>query len=211
MSPSNPSPLISMSLSTLTNDPSTFIAAIPPAWDGRSYGWKHSPEIRSAHEQRRNGIDVSLPRDEAITLLQEEFGSVYKCLTAELRSDEEILMLAAVQSKGHEMRSAQPEVIARLSPEWWIEAANRGVRGWVLSFAPEHIRDHDGVVAACVGNCGDAILYASDRLRRDHVIQRIAVTENSIAIDRCIDPPDDLVRIAKPERKDEAHPSAFAP
>ena len=211
MSPSNPFLLFPMPLSSITNDPSTFIAAIPSQWDGRSYGWKHDAEIRDAHERRRSGIDVSFPRDEAITLLQEHFGSVYKCLTEELRSDEELLMLAAVQSKGHEMRSAPPEVIAQLSPEWWIEAAKRGVRGWVLSMAPAHIRDHDGVVAACVGNCGDAILYASERLRRDHVIQRIAVTENSIAIDRCIDPPEDLVRVAKPERKDEAHSSTFAP
>lgn len=190
-----------MSLSTFSNDPCSFIAAIPPQWDGRSYNWQHGPEIRSAHEQRRSGVDVSLPRDHAITLLQEEFGTVYKCFTVELRSDEELLMLAAVQSAGHEMRSAPPEVIGRLSPEWWMEAAKRGVRGWVLSLAPEHIRDHDGVVAACVANCGDAILYASDRLRRDHVIQRIAVTNNAISIDRCIDPPEDLVKLAKPQEK----------
>ena len=127
----------------LSNDPSTFIQADPlPEWRGdkKGYDWPDSTSIHSMHQEyTTNRKVVSVMKERAIRLLQQEFGTVYRLFTSEIKSDPEILMLAAVQSKGHNLEHAPTDVIAKLSIEWWLEAAKRGVCHWVSKYIPQEI------------------------------------------------------------------------
>lgn len=79
------------------------------------------------------------------------------------------------------------QLLELLPSELWkhtqLALAAVNLDGNGLQFAPEVVRDDEGIVAAAVMNCGAALEHASKRLRDDEGIVAVAVTNDGAALE----------------------------
>lgn len=145
-----------------------------PAFDGKSYNWRHAGTIDAVFE----GTHVPADAEEAEELLQERFGCVYKALPEEFRRDPRLLLIAVAQSAGHEMAHAPEEMRAELDSTFYVEAIRHGARGWILQWANDAVKIDPQVAMAAVRNDGCAIRYLSPELQADEAVQLAALENN---------------------------------
>ncbi len=85
----------------------------------------------ASHEQGREDLVPDLPTARA--LVRERLGCAFKTLPRPYQSDSDVLMQAAINSGGHELKYAPPEARALLTPEFLTRAIEDGASRPVLA------------------------------------------------------------------------------
>lgn len=116
----------------------------PPRFDGRSYNWKYDGEIRQALE----GGSQPESAEQALRWTQERFAVVFQALSPEFKANRAILLEAAVQSGGTQLRHASPEVLANLDADFYAAAIDRGAPPQILGYASDGVAEDSRVTAA---------------------------------------------------------------
>ena len=178
---------------------------VPGEWDGKSYNWEYGDFIEGV---LRGRTKIPSFRSEIIdkivlNLVQERFGCIYHKLPIEHQKNLEVLLMATVQSSGHELGRAPAEVRENLPPEFFIHAIQRGARGWILKWAPEAVQNNHDVVMACVRDNGQALKYASASMAWEEDIQCAAVRENKQSIEYAVQPCEEALKIAANGKKED--------
>jgi hypothetical protein len=98
-------------------------------------GWPDEDQINRIIE----GDESAMPEssDEAIGLIRQRFGAVFRFLPEEMRRDETLLMEAVVESSGHSLRHAPSDVVGQLRSAFFEEAIERGTSDWIRSIPGE--------------------------------------------------------------------------
>ncbi|PIR48474.1 hypothetical protein COU80_04450 [Candidatus Peregrinibacteria bacterium CG10_big_fil_rev_8_21_14_0_10_55_24] len=169
----------------------------PGIFEGGSYHWQQDAKITDI----LGGDYMPETLEDARALVVERFGCVLHALPRDIQRDPEALMTATVLSSGHELLRVHSAVQDLLTPEFALEAARRGVPGWLLKAYPENVRDTLDVVSAYVALDGHALHHASDRLRSDPTIIEKAIQQHHDAIIHAINPPEHLQEIAEMLRR----------
>ncbi len=105
--------------------------------------------------------------DEAMRMVSQRFGCIYKALSENMRRNVRILFAATVESSGHELAYAPEDMRENLSPAFFIEAMRAGAQGWILKWTPEAIR-------------------------RDKVVQRLAIENHHANAEYILDPDEEI-------------------
>jgi hypothetical protein len=94
-------------------------------------GWEHEDRINRITE----GSEADQPTTtaEAVTLIRERFGCVFRYLPENLRRNPDIMLAATVESSGHALKHAPQDAVEQLPPAFFVEAMRAGARNWILN------------------------------------------------------------------------------
>ncbi|MDO8649249.1 MAG: DUF4116 domain-containing protein [Candidatus Peregrinibacteria bacterium] len=159
------------------------------------------PDYRSMVDRLlANPQQVEVSREIALSLMDTRWGVAYQALPRSLQGDREILLKATVNSRGHILGRAPKDVVDSLDPNFFIEAIQRGARGWILRFANEDVRSNPLVVSNCIQDWGEAFAHASPVARQHGTLQYKAIERDSNALEHAINPSLEMREFAEARR-----------